>query len=56
MWLSGHLGCREHPVDKDDPRVIRLKEWVDEQYDRGRVTIIGNAELAQVCKTLGITA
>ena len=56
MWLTGHLGCKEHPVDKDDPRVVRLKEWVDEQYDKGRVTIIGNAELEQVCKTLGITA
>ena len=56
MWLTGYLGCKEHPVDKDDPRVVRLKEWVDEQYDKGRVTIIGNAELEQVCKTLGITA
>ena len=53
MWLSSKL-ADEEKVAKDDPRVTKLKEWVDAQYAEGRVTVIGNDELAQTAKNLGI--
>lgn len=35
----------EDKIDKKDPRVAIIKQWVDEQYKDGRTTIIGNNEL-----------
>lgn len=32
-------------VDKKDPIVLKLKEWVDEQYKNGRTTAISDEEL-----------
>ena len=45
MWMSDYLG---ESVAETDPRVSRVKEWVDAQYAAGRVTTISRAELAQV--------
>lgn len=42
VWLSRRLG-RE--VSKHDEAVTHLREWVDAQYESGRVTNIGDAEL-----------
>jgi len=55
MWLASVLPDGE-AVTKDDPRVIKLKEWVDAQYAEGRVTIIGSNEMSAAAKTLGILA
>ena len=30
---------------KDHPVVVRIKEWVDSEYDSGRVTAISDGEL-----------
>ena len=38
MWLSNYL---KEDIDKNDKRVVKLKEWVDAQYDGGRITTIG---------------
>ena len=46
MWLTGYLNS-ESPIAKDDARVVKLKEWVDAQYEAGRVTTIGKDELAK---------
>lgn len=54
LWLSRHLGQLENPIPKDDPRVLLLKNWVDEQYVGGRVTIIGHHELIHACHALNI--
>ncbi|MEF9853237.1 MAG: 2-isopropylmalate synthase [Hydrogenoanaerobacterium sp.] len=54
LWLSRHLGCLDNPIDKNDPRILKLKEWIDKQYAGGRVTIIGHHELIQVCHELNI--
>ncbi len=53
MWLTKYLGQKE-PVAKTDERVVKLKEWVDAQYAKGRVTTIGKAELEAAGKELGI--
>jgi len=37
-------------VDKKDPRVQKVKEWVDNQYENGRNTSISDDELKEVVK------
>jgi hypothetical protein len=44
MWLQSSLFPGEK-IAKDDPRVLKLKAWVDAQYAAGRVTTIGNNEM-----------
>ena len=39
-------------IDKRDEKVIRIKEWVDEQYKNGRVTSISDRELERVVRKL----
>ena len=45
-------------VDKNSELVHEVKQWVDQQYDEGRVTVITDNELVVVitdcCKKLGI--
>lgn len=53
MWLAGRLPDSDKPA-KDDPRVALLKQWVDGQYAGGRVTTLGNDEMAAAAKGLGI--
>lgn len=53
MWLTKYLGQKE-PVAKTDERVVKLKEWVDAQYAKGRVTTIGKSELEAAGKELGV--
>ena len=35
----------DRKVDKNSELVKTIKEWVDEQYDEGRVTVITDNEL-----------
>ena len=53
MWAGQNLYFGEK-LSKDDPRVLKLKEWVDRQYAEGRVTIISTPELLAVAGELGI--
>ena len=32
-------------VDKRDPIVVKMKEWIDEEYEEGRQTVLSNKEL-----------
>ncbi len=45
-------------MDKNSEFVHLLKDWVDTQYDDGRVTVMTDEELVveitSVCKELGI--
>ena len=45
VWLSQKLGRN---VAKTEPVVHALKDWVDSQYESGRVTNIGDSELWDV--------
>ena len=45
-WLKQHLDLPEgETIEKTDPRVLFLKDWVDRQYAEGRVTAITDDEL-----------
>ncbi len=45
-WVNGYLkGKGLNPVDKKSDVVQKIYEWVQSEYDNGRITIISDAEL-----------
>ena len=45
-WINGYFGLTgDRKINKRDDKVLRIKEWVDEQYKSGRVTCISDMEL-----------
>jgi len=48
VWVNQHLKLMgPNALDKHDPLVLALKEWVDIQYEEGRVTAITDQELTE---------
>ncbi|BCJ95551.1 HMGL-related enzyme [Anaerocolumna cellulosilytica] len=48
-WINTYFKLKgANAVDKNDPVVIKIKEWVDEEYESGRVTVITDDELIAV--------
>ncbi|MGI5891894.1 MAG: 2-isopropylmalate synthase [Bacillota bacterium] len=41
-WLNNYLNTS---LSKNDEKVVKLKEWIDHQYDNGRVTHLSKREL-----------
>ncbi|MBN1594628.1 2-isopropylmalate synthase [candidate division FCPU426 bacterium] len=45
-WINSRLKIPEKfKVEKNDPGVVAIKEWVDEEYKNGRVTGISDEEM-----------
>ena len=58
-WINTHYRLRvEEKIDKNDSLVTAVKEWVDKEYEGGRVTSITDDELQRVveenAKTLNV--
>ena len=58
-WINSYYRLPdEKKLTKDMPLVSMVKEWVDKQYEEGRVTVITDNELVRVidesCKKLSI--
>lgn len=52
-WVNGFFGFEgSKRLDKKDQKVIKLKEWVDDQYKSGRVTALSDNELEEAVKEL----
>lgn len=52
-WINSYFKLDEgSKIDKRDERVVKIKEWVDQQYRDGRVTAIGDDELLQAIRIL----
>lgn len=48
-WVNRHFKLQNNNgIDKKDKRVLKIKEWVDEQYKTGRVTAIGDDEIEKL--------
>lgn len=48
-WINTYFKLKgDKAVDKSHPVVARVKAWVDEEYESGRVTVITDDELIQV--------
>lgn len=59
-WINTYFKLKEeNSVDKSNPVVYRVKEWVDKEYESGRVTVITDKELIEViqraCEELEIS-
>jgi len=47
-WINQNYNLSgESAVDKQDPLVVSMKQWVDELYEEGRQTVLSNGELEQ---------
>ena len=47
-WINTNYNLPEDKkLDKRDPVVVALKEWVDEEYENGRLTSLSNKELEE---------
>jgi isopropylmalate/homocitrate/citramalate synthase len=45
-WVNQHLGLEgAEAIDKRHPSIVRINEWVENQYDRGRTTGISPEEM-----------
>jgi isopropylmalate/homocitrate/citramalate synthase len=53
MW-AGQCLYPSEKIAKDDPRVLKLKAWVDAEYAEGRVTTMSTGELLAAAAALGI--
>ena len=38
----------DRAIDKNSPLVAKIKEWVDAEYESGRVTVLTDDELVRV--------
>ena len=45
-WVNDYMGLKgENAVSKNDPRIAKLKEWVDNVYAEGRTTSLSDEEI-----------
>jgi citrate (Re)-synthase len=51
-WLNSYFLLKEEQkVDKKDERVLKIKEWIDNEYDENhRTTVIGDVEMEMLVK------
>ena len=59
-WMNTYYHLKgDRQVSKTSPLVAKVKEWVDAEYEGGRVTAITDEELEvvidRVCQELGVT-
>lgn len=53
-WINNYYRLSgEKAVDKKHPCVVKMKEWIDEEYARGRVTLISDEELTALMQLYG---
>lgn len=58
-WINTYYKKKgDAAVDKNNSVVAKVKEWVDEEYDEGRITVITDSELTamihRACEETGI--
>jgi len=47
-WMNTVFKLKgDDALDKSNPLIVELKEWVDEQYEGGRITVITDKELSE---------
>ncbi len=48
-WINTYFNLKDDKkIDKKDPRLLCIKQWIDEEYDGGRTTVIGDVEMEQL--------
>lgn len=52
-WINQNYRLSgEDKIDKRDPLVVSMKEWVDGEYENGRITVLSNHELEEKLEAL----
>jgi isopropylmalate/homocitrate/citramalate synthase len=52
-WINQHFRLEEpDTVDKRDPLVIAIKDWIDQEYEDGRQTVMTDRELEEMIERL----
>lgn len=45
-WLNNYFLLKDgKKIDKRNERITKIKEWIDQEYETGRVTVIGDSEM-----------
>lgn len=53
LWINNNLMLdKNSKLDKKDPRVKKIKDWVDVQYQSGRVTPISDVEMIETIRAI----
>ena len=53
-WINENYGLKgDARIQKHDPLVQALKEWVDDEYENGRQNVLSNGELEEKIDELG---
>ncbi len=53
-WINNYYNLdKNHAVTKQNPCVLKMKEWIDNEYDNGRVTVISDNELIALMQLYG---
>ena len=48
-WINQTYGLTgENELSKKDPLIISIKEWIDQQYEEGRQTVISHKEMEEL--------
>ena len=48
-WINPYYKLKgDRAIDKNSPLVAKIKEWVDAEYESGRVTVLADDELVRV--------
>ena len=52
-WINGHYRlAEEKKVSKKDPIVTAMKDWIDQEYEDGRQTVMTDYELEEIVERL----
>lgn len=52
-WINGHYRlAEEKKVSKKDPIVTAMKDWIDQEYEEGRQTVMTDHELEEIVERL----
>ncbi|HRZ86829.1 MAG TPA: 2-isopropylmalate synthase [bacterium] len=50
-WMNSYMGLQgKDLIDKNNPGVLRIKKWIDQEYENHRTTSISNEELIDLAK------
>jgi hypothetical protein len=44
-WIHTNIGEKAFEIRKDHVGLIKIKDWIDEQYAQGRITSISDEEM-----------
>lgn len=54
LWINNFYRLSEHKaVNKNHPCVLKMKEWIDKEYEDGRITVISDEEMEALIKLYG---